>query len=88
MRPFFPYYGSAWRKARRGFYPAPEHGLVVEPLAGAAGYVGLRVHALDAMHFPLTRQAQSALAVMLYSPSIPASSTASPAATMCRPIAA
>lgn len=38
MRPFFPYYGSAWRKARRGFYPAPEHGLVVEPLAGAAGY--------------------------------------------------
>jgi hypothetical protein len=36
MRPFFPYYGSKWNIAR--YYPAPEHDLVVEPFAGAAGY--------------------------------------------------
>lgn len=36
MRPFFCYYGGKWRSAPR--YPAPRHGLIVEPFAGAAGY--------------------------------------------------
>jgi len=36
MRPFFPYYGSQWSKAAS--HPAPEHRLVIEPFAGAAGY--------------------------------------------------
>lgn len=36
IRPLFPFYGSKWRDARR--YPEPQHGLVVEPFAGAAGY--------------------------------------------------
>lgn len=36
MRPFFPYYGSMWNRARH--YPAPQHDLVVEPFAGSAGY--------------------------------------------------
>lgn len=38
LRPFWSYYGSAWRKTLRGFYPAPEHTTIVEPFAGAAGY--------------------------------------------------
>jgi len=36
MRPFFPYYGSMWNRAR--YYPAPQHELVIEPFAGSAGY--------------------------------------------------
>lgn len=36
MRPFFPYYGSMWNRAR--YYPVPQHDLVKEPFAGAAGY--------------------------------------------------
>lgn len=36
MRPFFPFYGSKWNIARH--YPAPAHGRVIEPFAGAAGY--------------------------------------------------
>lgn len=36
LRPFFPFYGSKWNIARH--YPAPEHGVVVEPFAGGAGY--------------------------------------------------
>lgn len=36
LRPFFPYYGSKFNLARH--YPAPCHGLVVEPFAGSAGY--------------------------------------------------
>lgn len=36
MRPFFPYYGSMWNRAR--YYPAPQHNVVKEPFAGAAGY--------------------------------------------------
>lgn len=36
LRPFFCYYGGKWRAAPR--YPAPEHGVIVEPFAGAAGY--------------------------------------------------
>jgi hypothetical protein len=36
MRPFFPYYGSMWNRARH--YPAPQHGVVNEPFAGGAGY--------------------------------------------------
>lgn len=34
--PFWRYYGGKWRAAPR--YPAPVHGLIVEPFAGAAGY--------------------------------------------------
>lgn len=36
MRPFFPYYGSMWNRARH--YPSPQHELVIEPFAGSAGY--------------------------------------------------
>lgn len=36
LRPFFSYYGGKWLAALR--YPAPTHGLIVEPFAGAAGY--------------------------------------------------
>lgn len=35
LKPFFPFYGSKWRDARR--YAAP-YGAVYEPLAGSAGY--------------------------------------------------
>uniref|UniRef100_A0A6M3KQB7 Putative methyltransferase n=1 Tax=viral metagenome TaxID=1070528 RepID=A0A6M3KQB7_9ZZZZ len=34
--PFFNYYGGKWRAAPR--YPDPNHGTIVEPFAGAAGY--------------------------------------------------
>lgn len=36
MRPFFTYYGGKYRAAPR--YPAPTHGVIVEPFAGSAGY--------------------------------------------------
>lgn len=36
MRPFFPYYGSMWNRARH--FPAPQHDIVKEPFAGSAGY--------------------------------------------------
>lgn len=36
IKPLFPFYGSKWRDARR--YPGPQHELVIEPLAGSAGY--------------------------------------------------
>lgn len=36
MRPFFPYYGSMWNRAR--YYPSPQHEVVNEPFAGSAGY--------------------------------------------------
>jgi hypothetical protein len=36
MKPIFPFYGSKWRDAKR--YPAPEHGIIIEPFAGSAGY--------------------------------------------------
>lgn len=36
LRPFWRYFGGKWRAARA--YPAPKHGLIVEPFAGAAGY--------------------------------------------------
>ena len=36
LRPFWRYYGGKWRAAPR--YPAPRHGVIVEPFAGAAGY--------------------------------------------------
>jgi hypothetical protein len=36
VRPFFPYYGSMWNRAR--YYPAPQHDVVIEPFAGSAGY--------------------------------------------------
>lgn len=36
LHPFMSYYGSKYRAAPR--YPAPEHGTIVEPFAGAAGY--------------------------------------------------
>lgn len=35
--PFFCYYGGKWRAAG-SLYPAPRHGLLVEPFAGSAGY--------------------------------------------------
>lgn len=34
--PFWAYFGGKWRAAPR--YPAPEHDLIVEPFAGAAGF--------------------------------------------------
>lgn len=36
LRPFFCFYGGKWRAVPR--YPAPEHRVIVEPFAGAAGY--------------------------------------------------
>jgi hypothetical protein len=36
LRPFFSYFGGKWTLAPR--YPAPEHGTIVEPFAGSAGY--------------------------------------------------
>jgi len=36
LRPFWRYYGGKWRAAPR--YPAPAHGTIIEPFAGAAGY--------------------------------------------------
>jgi hypothetical protein len=36
LRPFFCYYGGKWRAAPK--YPPPEHGTIIEPFAGAAGY--------------------------------------------------
>jgi hypothetical protein len=36
VRPFFPYYGSMWNRARH--FPAPQHDVVNEPFAGGAGY--------------------------------------------------
>ena len=36
LSPFFCYYGGKWRAAPR--YPDPEHDIIVEPFAGAAGY--------------------------------------------------
>jgi hypothetical protein len=36
LRPFFSYYGSKWRIAKR--YPAPKHEPIIEPFAGSAGY--------------------------------------------------
>jgi len=36
LRPFWRYYGGKWRAAPR--YPAPTHGMIIEPFAGAAGY--------------------------------------------------
>lgn len=38
MRPFWRYYGGKWAAVSRGLYPAPRHGLIIEPFAGAAGY--------------------------------------------------
>lgn len=32
----FSYYGSKWQAAPK--YPAPEHGVIIEPFAGSAGY--------------------------------------------------
>jgi site-specific DNA-adenine methylase len=36
LRPFFSFYGSKWRCAKK--YPAPEHQTIIEPFAGSAGY--------------------------------------------------
>ena len=36
LAPFLSYYGSKFRSGPR--YPEPEHGTIVEPFAGAAGY--------------------------------------------------
>ncbi len=37
LRPFFGYYGGKWRDAPRN-YPTPDHGTILEPFAGSAGY--------------------------------------------------
>ena len=37
LRPFFGFYGGKWRDAAK-YYPSPDHGLIVEPFAGSAGY--------------------------------------------------
>jgi hypothetical protein len=37
LRPFFGFYGGKWRDALK-HYPEPEHGTIVEPFAGSAGY--------------------------------------------------
>lgn len=44
LRPFWNYYGGKWRLAPK--YPAPAHGRIVEPFAGAAGY-STRHHECD-----------------------------------------
>lgn len=36
MRPFFSYFGGKWQLAPH--YPLPEHGVIVEPFAGSAGF--------------------------------------------------
>jgi hypothetical protein len=36
LKPFLRYYGGKWRAAPH--YPAPKHGMIIEPFAGAAGY--------------------------------------------------
>lgn len=36
MRPLFSYFGGKWKHVPR--YPMPEHDMIVEPFAGAAGY--------------------------------------------------
>ena len=36
LKPFWRYYGGKWRAAPH--YPAPEHRVLIEPFAGAAGY--------------------------------------------------
>ena len=36
LKPFWRYYGGKWRAAPR--YPEPDHRVIVEPFAGAAGY--------------------------------------------------
>lgn len=36
VKPFFSYFGGKWTLAPR--YPKPEHGTIVEPFAGSAGY--------------------------------------------------
>jgi site-specific DNA-adenine methylase len=41
LKPFFSYFGSKWRTARR--YPQPLHPHIIEPFAGSAGY---------ALHYP------------------------------------
>lgn len=41
LRPFFTFYGGKYRAAP--YYPAPEHGTIIEPFAGSAGY-SLRHH--------------------------------------------
>jgi 16S rRNA G966 N2-methylase RsmD len=46
LRPFFSYYGGKWRAAPK--YPAPRHGLIIEPFAGSAGYA-TRHHARNVL---------------------------------------
>ena len=47
--PFFCFFGGKWRAAKH--YPNPDHDLIIEPFAGAAGYSCLhytrRIHLVD-----------------------------------------
>jgi len=45
LRPFFGYYGGKWRDTLK-LYPEPQHGTIVEPFAGSAGF-SLRYAARD-----------------------------------------
>jgi hypothetical protein len=45
LKPFFNYYGGKWRVARR--YAPPEHDLIIEPFAGAAGYAPVGQYLTD-----------------------------------------
>lgn len=42
MKPFFCFFGGKWRLAP--YYPPPEHKVIVEPFAGAAGYSTRHAH--------------------------------------------
>ncbi len=38
LRPFWRYFGGKWRHSQSRHYPNPNHGVIVEPFAGSAGY--------------------------------------------------
>ena len=38
LGPFWRYYGGKWKATSQGLYPPPDHDIIIEPFAGAAGY--------------------------------------------------
>lgn len=42
LKPFFCFYGGKWRSAPQ--YPQPQHPMIIEPFAGAAGYATRHHH--------------------------------------------